>query len=56
MKENFETKKARILTKMALTEISEDIEKLKKFVENPEMVGNVNLAEVRRLNAKIKNI
>jgi hypothetical protein len=55
MKENFETKKARILTKMALTEISEDIEKLKKFVEHPEIVGSINLAEVRRLNAKIKN-
>jgi hypothetical protein len=55
MKENFETKKARILTKMALTEITEDIEKLKKFVEHPEIVGDVNLAEVRRLNVKIKN-
>lgn len=55
MKENYEQKEKRILTKMALSELTDSVKDLKSFLEHPEMVGQVNLNEVKMLSKKIKD-
>jgi hypothetical protein len=54
MKENHENKKARILTTMALKEISDTVKNLKEFLEHPERVGDIDLNQVKALNEKLK--
>ncbi len=52
-KETFKEKQARILNIMATKEILDETKKLKDFLMHPEMVGRVNLNEVKRLSAKL---